>query len=246
MSGKPTDRETDAQNARAPFITFEGGDGAGKSTQIRLLADYLRTQGVDPLLTREPGGAPSAEAVRALLVAGEVDAWTPLGETLMMYAARAEHLARTINPARAAGRLVVSDRFADSTMAYQGAAGGVEASLIERLHEMVVGADGPDRTIILDLPADAGLERAERRAGDDGEPAGEHRFEDKGAGFQARVREAFLDIAAKNPARCVVVDARGAPEEVAVRVRTALAPLIAPLLGTRAGKRTGKWTGADG
>lgn len=205
---------------RAPFITFEGGDGAGKSTQIRLLKERLERDDLDVVMTREPGGAPGAEAVRNLLVAGAVDAWTPLGEALMMSAARAEHLARTINPARARGALVLCDRFADSTMAYQGIAGGLGVHAVRRLYELVVGEDGPDLTIILDAPPAELLARAGAR-GD-----AETRFEKKGEAFQARVREAFLGIAHDEPDRCRVVDAARPADIVAADIMRLVAPTI--------------------
>lgn len=185
---------------RGRFISFEGGDGVGKSTQVRRLAEHLRAKGVVVHLTREPGGSDGAEAIRKLLVEGSAERWSPLAEALMMYAGRADHLERVIRPALARGETVITDRFADSTMAYQGVAGGVGRATIDALHRHVVGADDPDLTFILDAPTEVGLRRAAARAD---APA---RFESKGRDFQQRVRRAFLDIARDNPSRCIVVD----------------------------------------
>ena len=208
---------------RAPFITFEGGDGAGKSTQLRLLRDRLHALGRPVLATREPGGAPGAERIRGLLVEGDAAAWTPTAEALLMYAARAEHLQRTINPAREAGTVVLCDRFADSTFAYQAAAGGVAAAFVNDLYRHVVAQDGPDLTLIFDLPSDQGLARV-AAAG----RSGEDRFERKGAAFQARVRDAFLSIAAAEPHRCVVIDAARSADAVADAVWRTAARVLGP------------------
>ncbi len=199
---------TSPSHKKGFFISFEGGDGAGKSTQILLLADYLKERGHKIVLTREPGGSPGAEAIRDLLVNGEADRWTAMSEALMMYAARADHLARVIKPALDRGETVITDRFADSSMAYQGIAGALGAASIATLHDLVVGNDDPDLTIILDLPVASGLARADKRAAD------ESRFESKGQDFQESVRQAFLMIARENPDRCVVIDASPAPETV--------------------------------
>ncbi|MCB2096543.1 MAG: dTMP kinase [Parvularculaceae bacterium] len=183
------------------FISFEGGDGAGKSSQINRLADYFRARGETVRLTREPGGSENAETIRALLVEGAADRWSPMTEALMMYAARADHLEEVIRPALSRGEVVISDRFADSTMAYQGIAGALGESAVKNLHDLVVGADDPDITIILDVPVDVGLTRAGGRG------ARESRFESKGAAYHDRVRQAFLKIARDNPKRCVIIDA---------------------------------------
>jgi dTMP kinase len=202
---------------RGRFITFEGGEGAGKSTQLRLLAERLRGRG-EVVVTREPGGSPGAEAIRALLVEGAAERWSPISETLLMYAARRDHIERVIAPALARGAWVVCDRFYDSSRAYQGAAGGAPASLLQALEAEVVGADlVHDLTLILDLPAETGLERARAR----GEAEG--RFEAKGLEFHRRLRTAFLDIAAAEPERCRVIDAHASVEAVAERIGAALA-----------------------
>ncbi len=190
------------------FITVEGGEGGGKSTQVRLLSERLRALGREVIATREPGGSPGAEVLRDLLVKGAVDRWSPLSETLIFYAARHDHLERVIRPALERGAWVISDRFADSTRAYQGAAGGVDAAFIGSLEGAVLGDTRPDLTLILDLPADEGLRRAGRR-GDD-----ETRFENKGQSFHHRLRTEFLTIAKHEPQRCLVIDAAPPVAEV--------------------------------
>ncbi len=186
---------------QARFISLEGGEGTGKTTQIRRLAKRLRERVGDVVLTREPGGSSGAETLRDLLVRGDTDRWSPLSETLILYAARQDHLERVIRPAIARGAWVLSDRFADSTRAYQGAAGGVSAVLLATLEQAVVADTRPDLTLVLDLPVEQGLARAAGRGG------GEQRFERKGEDFHARLRQAFLAIAAAEPDRCEVLDA---------------------------------------
>jgi dTMP kinase len=194
---------------RGRFITFEGGEGAGKSTQVRILAERLGAAGVEVVATREPGGSPGAEAIRALLVTGEPDRWSAVSETLLMYAARRDHIERTIRPALARGAWVISDRFADSTRAYQGAGGGVDPAFVQAMEAYVLDGAWPDLTLILDLPVEQGLARAGRRG------AGEARFEAKGLAFHQRLRDGFLAIAGREPERCAVIDALAAPEAVA-------------------------------
>jgi dTMP kinase len=186
---------------RGLFITFEGGEGGGKSTQMRRLAERLSATGREVVTTREPGGSPGAEAIRALLVTGDADRWSPITETLLMNAARRDHVERVIAPAVGRGAVVLCDRFADSTRAYQGAGGGAPADLIAALEAAVIGDHRPDLTLILDLPAETGLARAAGRGG------GEARFEAKGLAFHIRLRQAFLRLAEAEPARCVVIDA---------------------------------------
>jgi dTMP kinase len=195
--------------ARGLFITFEGGEGTGKSTQVRRLAERIATLGREVVVTREPGGSPGAEAIRGLLVSGAVDRWSAISEALLMNAARRDHIERLIAPALARGAVVLCDRFADSTRAYQGAAGGAPLSLITALEAAVVGDCRPDLTLVLDLPAEVGLARADTLGGL------EARFERKGAAFHAAIRQAFLDIASAEPGRYAVVDASGSPEAVA-------------------------------
>ena len=201
---------------RGFFVSFEGGDGAGKSSQIGRLADYLRRKGRVVRVTREPGGSDGAEEIRKLLVSGGAERWTPMTEALLMYAARADHLDHVIRPALARGEAVISDRFADSTMAYQGYAGGLGPTTVAELHRLIVGDDDPDLTIILDVPTSVGLARAGGRV------STETRFESKGAGFQEKVRKGFLQIAADHPARCIVIDATRPEEKVFDDVATAV------------------------
>ena len=205
-----------AAMARGRFITIEGGEGAGKSTQIKLLAAWLQERGISVLATREPGGSPGAEAIRALLVEGDAGKWDGLTEALLHFAARRDHLVRTVWPALDRGDWVISDRFADSTKAYQGYGHGLDSQFIDRLYEMVVGAFKPDLTVILDLPVETGLERAARRAGQ------ETRYESMDLDFHRRLRQGFLDIARADPARCAVIDAQGTTEAVQIAIRMAM------------------------
>ncbi|HEY3694816.1 dTMP kinase [Phenylobacterium sp.] len=206
--------------AQGRFITFEGGEGAGKSTQLRRLAARLAGTR-DVVATREPGGSPGAESIRDLLVRGEADRWSPVTETLLMYAARRDHVERVIVPALARGAWVVCDRFADSTRAYQGAAGGADPALIAALEAQVLGPVRPDLTLILDLPVEDGLARAGGR-GD-----AETRFESKGQAFHARLRQAFLDIARAEPKRCTVIDATLPPDAVEAAIWAVVAARLA-------------------
>jgi dTMP kinase len=193
---------------RGRFITLEGGEGAGKSTQIGLLAAFLRGQGREVLTSREPGGSPGAEMIRKLLVEGPSDAWDGPTEALLMFAARRDHLVRTVWPALERGAWVISDRFADSTRAYQGHGHGLPMERIEALYKVAVGDFAPDLTLILDLPVDIGLARAAQRRGI------ETRFEGLGAGFHERVRAGFRAIAAAEPKRCALIDASGDVDSV--------------------------------
>lgn len=193
---------------RGLFITIEGGEGGGKSTLRAGLAAALRAGGLNVVETREPGGTPGAEQIRALLVTGDADRWGPLPEALLVCAARADHVARVIAPALAAGAIVLCDRFCDSTMAYQGYAGGLGRAAIEALDALTIAQTRPDLTFMLDLPVDVGLARAAARHG------GEARFEAKGVAFHQALREAFLDIAAREPQRCRVLDAQAPAEAV--------------------------------
>ncbi len=191
--------------AAGRFITLEGGEGAGKSTQIKLLAAALKAAGIDVVVTREPGGAPTAEIIRKVLVEGATDRWQPLTEALLNYAARLEHVEATVKPALADGRWVVSDRFADSTVAYQGYGHDLGAETVKRLHRLVLGDFQPDLTIILDLPVEQGLKRAADRT--DKASAREDRYERMDLAFHQRLRDGYLDIARRDPERCAVVDA---------------------------------------
>lgn len=207
---------------RGRFITLEGGEGTGKSTQARLLAAWLGERGVDCLLTREPGGSPGAEDIRGLLVTGEPGRWDAVTEALLMNAARRDHVVRTIRPALEAGRWVICDRFVDSTLAYQGHAGGVPLATLEALIAAAVEDTRPDLTLVLDLSPEAGLARA--ASGRDGTEA---RFERKGLTFHAAVREGFRLIAEAAPDRCVVVDV----DRPVVTISAEIAGFVAAKLG---------------
>lgn len=198
------------------FITFEGGEGAGKSTQLGRLAARLEAAGRQIVTTREPGGSPGAESIRELVLNGAADRWSPVTETLLMYAARRDHVERVIRPSLAQGRWVVCDRFADSTRAYQGAAGGTDPALIAALEAHILETTRPDLTLVFDLPVEVGLERAQARAGT------EMRFESKGQAFHERLRAGFLAIARAEPQRCAVIDATGGLDEVEARVWAAV------------------------
>lgn len=202
--------------ARGRFITFEGGEGAGKSTQVRRLADRLAAEGREVITTREPGGSPGAESIRELVLKGSADRWSPATETLLMYAARRDHIERVIRPALERGAWVICDRFADSTRAYQGAAGGVDPKFISALETYILEGTRPDLTLVFDLPAEVGLERAHARAGS------EMRFESKGTAFHERLRDGFRAIAAGEPERCVLIDATGAMDAVEAAVWSAI------------------------
>jgi dTMP kinase len=197
---------------RGRLITFEGGDGAGKSTQVARLAARLRAAGRAVVATREPGGTPSGEAIRGLLVDGVPERWSPLSETLLLLAARQDHVVRVIEPALGAGDFVLCDRFTDSTRVYQGIAGGIGLDLVDQLQRTVLGDLQPDLTLVLDLPAALGLAR--RRAS-----AHENRFERMTEEYHERVRAGFLAIARAAPERCVVIDATPSEETVASRIR---------------------------
>lgn len=200
------------------FITFEGGEGTGKSSHARDLAETLRAKGRSVVLTREPGGSPGAEEIRALLVTGGVGRWSASAETLLNYAARESHLSETIRPALARGDLVLCDRFMDSTRAYQGYAGEGDIALIETLEQQIVGATRPDLTLILDVDPELGLERARKRSD------GEDRFEKKGLAFHRKLRAGFLAIAAQDPERCKIIDSSRPYEAVAKDIRRFVAP----------------------
>jgi len=182
------------------FITFEGGEGAGKSTQLARLCEVLHERGLDVVGTREPGGSPGAEDIRQLLVKGEPGRWDATTETLLHFAARRDHYIQTIEPALARGDWVICDRFADSTMAYQAYGQGVDKSFVSGLYEQLLGDFTPDLTIILDLPVELGLARAAARGGAD-------RYERMDKAFHQRLRDGFIAIAQAEPDRCAVIDA---------------------------------------
>jgi len=198
--------------ARGQFITLEGGEGAGKSTQIALLKKTLESHNIDVIITREPGGSKGGEDIRDLLVNGEANRWEPLSEALLNYAARHEHLEKLIMPTLNKGTWVLCDRFSDSTMAYQGFGHGMNREIIRRLHRLVVDDFRPDLTLILDMPPSTGLTRANSRG------TGEDRYERMGMEFHDRLRNGFLEIAKKDPGRCIVIDATGDVGSVAMAI----------------------------
>jgi dTMP kinase len=194
------------------FITLEGGEGTGKSTQAKRLAEALKKRGLSVVTTREPGGSLGAEQIRKLLVEGEPGRWDAMTETLLMFAARADHVAQTIKPALAKGAWVICDRFTDSTYAYQGVGRGVPREVIRRIESVALMEFKPDFTLILDLPVETGLERAGARRGN------ENRFEKFDTAFHKKLRKAFQDIANRSATRCTTIDAGGTEEEVAEQI----------------------------
>ena len=202
------------------FITFEGGDGSGKSTQVNLLKDYLENLNFETIKTREPGGTPSAEILRDLLTTGEVEKWTPMSEALLMWASRYEHLIQVIEPALNSGKNVICDRFYDSTYAYQGVAHNLGIDKMEKLKKIVIGDIEPDVTFVLDIDPKVGLKRSLDRSNQ------ENRFESYNIDFHNKIRSAFLEIAKKNKNRCVVVDASLNEQEINNLIITVIDNLI--------------------
>ena len=202
------------------FITFEGGDGSGKSTQVNLLKDYLDNLNFETIKTREPGGTPSAEILRDLLTTGEVEKWTPMSEALLMWASRYEHLIQVIEPALNSGKNVICDRFYDSTYAYQGVAHNLGIDKMEKLKKIIIGDIEPDVTFVLDIDPKLGLKRSLDRSNQ------ENRFESYNIDFHNKIRSAFLEIAKKNKNRCVVVDASLNEQEINNLIITVIDNLI--------------------
>lgn len=198
------------------FITFEGGEGTGKSTQIKLLANWLEQRGREVLTTREPGGTPGAEDIRSLVLTGDAGRWQPMTELLLMMAARSDHLDRKIRPALAAGKIVLSDRFHDSSRVYQGIAGKLGLAAVDAMHEPVLGIDRPNRTFLLDAPAEFGLARRDRAGGGS-------RFEAKALDFHEAVRDGFLQLASLEPDRFTVIDATQSIDTVHLAIAAAMA-----------------------
>jgi len=206
------------------FVTFEGGEGAGKSTQIRRLAAALKGEGHDVLVTREPGGSPGAEAVRHVLLSGAAEAFGTRMEAILFAAARNDHVEEVIRPALAASKIVLCDRFMDSSRVYQGITGNLEPDFIETLQRIAINGVMPDCTVILDIPARIGLERAQKRAAADGPD----RFEKERLETHEKRREAFLDIAAREPERCHVINAMQAEEAIAAEILAIVRQLLTP------------------
>jgi len=205
--------------SRGRFISLEGGEGAGKSTQLRALAGLLKDRGIDVLVTREPGGSEGAERIRELLLTGSDDRWNAQAEALLFAAARADHVAKIIRPALDKGQWVVSDRFVDSSLAYQGGAGGLGIEAVRSINAFGIGDTFPDRTLILTL--NEGTERARARDGQDSDRIGGRPDE-----YHHKVETAFHIIAAEEPERVKLVDASGTPEEVTQRLVAALTDLL--------------------
>lgn len=204
---------------RGLFISFEGGEGCGKTTQIHKLAEHIKKITSAPfVVTREPGGAPAAELIRGILVNGDAKTWRTTTEGLLMSAARYEHVEEIIRPALAQNKLVISDRFVDSTIVYQGIVGGVSVNDIAAMNKIACGDVCPDVTIVLDIDSQIGLARAQSRGG------GEDRFEAKGRAYHEEVRAGFLEIAANSPSRCVVIDASRTPDAIAADIWRVVRP----------------------
>jgi dTMP kinase len=212
--------ETNATNAatRGRFITFEGGEGSGKSTQIRLLAERLDAEGLRAIVTREPGGSPGAEIIRHVLLSGVGKMFGAEAETLLFIAARDDHVRTVIEPALAQNVWVLCDRFADSTRVYQGHAGKVDLRVLDAMERVTIGALKPDLTFILDLPVEVGMQRAAKRRGTEAPD----RFEAENIDFHQKLRDGYLAIARGEPARCVLIDATKTPEDVADDIWSAL------------------------
>ena len=207
--------------SRGFFISFEGGEGCGKTTQIQRLANHIENiSTISFVVTREPGGVPAAELIRDILVNGDAKTWRPTTEGLLMCAARHEHVEQIIRPALIQNKLVISDRFIDSTTVYQGIVGGVSADAIAAMNEIACGDIFPDVTIILDIDSQIGLSRARLR-GD-----GEDRFEAKGIAYHEKVRAGFLEIAANSPSRCVVINANRTPDEISKNIWQVVHPYL--------------------
>ncbi len=218
-------------SSRGRFITFEGGEGSGKSTQIKLLAERLDARKLRVLVTREPGGSPGAEIIRHIILAGMGKLLGPEGETMLFAAARDDHVHSVISPALAQGMWVLCDRFSDSTRAYQGKVGNVDERLLDAIERVTIGDLKPDLTVVLDLPVEVGMKRATARRGA-GAP---DRFEAEDLAFHHKLREAYRQIAADEPERCILIDATGTPGQVAARVWAAVRNrLLPPARRTRA------------
>lgn len=208
---------------RGRFISFEGGEGVGKSTQIKALADYLKTKDIPVLITREPGGTEGGELIRNLVLEGSTDRWDPMAELLLIYAARRDHVVRVVKPAMARGEWVLCDRYADSSIVYQGVVRGLGGETVRRLHRLSLGNFWPDLTILLDMDANAGLGRADLRDAD-----ASYRFERMGVEFHKKVRQAFLNLAKDDKNRYAIVNAAEEIEDVSANI---FASVDARLLG---------------
>ncbi len=213
---------------RGKFITLEGGEGTGKSTQAKRLVEWLNSRGVEAVATREVGGCPNAEAIRDLWLSGNAENWDPLTEALLVTAARREHLVKTVWPALERGIWVVSDRFADSTHVYQGIGLGLGMEVIDRLYSLIAADFRPDLTLLLDVEVDTGMSRMAARRGPD------DRYQQRGRDFHEKLRRAFLDIASREPERFAVIDAGKTADEVAAQITAAVSDACWAAKGGRA------------
>ncbi|NOQ52580.1 MAG: dTMP kinase [Desulfuromonadaceae bacterium] len=209
----------------APFITFEGIEGSGKTTQIRFLAKHLQQQGIEVLRTREPGGCPIADQIRGILLNPANAAMIPQTELLLYAAARAQHIEEIVQPALQSGRMVLCDRFTDATLAYQGAGRGLDPALIKRLNLLTAGGCHPDLTLLLDLPVEIGISRATHRE-EAQQDSSEGRFEREQLEFHQRIRRAYLSMAAAEPQRIRVIDAEQTPQQIAQQVAAIIDPFL--------------------
>ena len=223
---------------RGRFITVEGGEGAGKSTQVGLLVAALGRAGIPVRATREPGGSPGGEAIRRLLLEGEGERWDAISEALLLVAARRDHVTRVIRPSLEHGVWIVSDRFADSTLAYQGYGRGIGPAQLAELHHFALGAFAPDLTLVLDLPIEIGLARAAARSAAD-------RFERLDRNFHEKLRQGFRQIAADDPARCVLIDASGDPQTVHHAVLAAVEERLGVPFASHPSPLPASWGGRD-
>jgi len=212
------DIEDSGTPVKARFVTFEGGEGVGKSTQIRHLQDNLVRAGITAVKTREPGGTPKAEAIRSFILQGRSEDWGASAEAVLFAAARHDHVTQMILPNLDAGKWVLSDRFADSTRAYQGLTGGVDDKTIDALEELALEGHQPDLTILLDMDPEFAFQRVEERAKEDGVPNVADRFEKESLDWHRRLRDGFLTIAIRNPGRCVIVSAEENEDKVAEEI----------------------------
>jgi len=209
---------------RGLFITLEGGEGSGKSTQLKRLAETLRGKGCDVVTTREPGGTPDAEKIRNLLVQRDGGEWTPMAECLLLFASRVMHVEKLIKPALEQGKIVISDRFADSTRAYQAYGHGMNPQIIEQMNTLALGDFKPDLTFILDIDVDEGLKRAGNRIS--ATASTEDKYERLGSPFHQRLRMGFLEIAGKEPGRCTIINAARGLDDVAKDIEDKVLTLL--------------------
>jgi dTMP kinase len=216
----------------ARFVTFEGGEGVGKSTQVKRLVAALGRHSIAAVRTREPGGTPKAEAIRSFILQGKPESWGPGAEAVLFAAARLDHVNQLIAPTLAGGKWVISDRFHDSTRAYQGLTGGVDEKLIRGLETLALNGHAPDLTLVLDMDPAAAFERVAQRVLDDGTPATADRFEKEDLDWHRRLRDAFLEIAKANPVRCVVIDADRSEDDLEGEVWKAIVDRF-PEVGAR-------------